>query len=84
MVLRSSWIWRSPLPQVAAQATQISTAPVAARPLDTNVAPEFRFLAFIFFCLITNSGSFLKNKINMFISKIKFTLHHLWGTGKST
>lgn len=72
------------MPQVAAQATQISTAPVAAWPLDTNMAPEFRFLAFMFFCLITNSGSFFKNKIKMFIRKVKFTFNHLWGPGKST
>lgn len=37
--LAAAWAWTSPLALVAARATQISMAPAAAWPSDTNMAP---------------------------------------------
>ena len=43
MVLSSSQVWMSPWPQMAVQATQISTAPVAVWPSDTSMTPDLGF-----------------------------------------
>ncbi|KAH0521176.1 C-type lectin domain family 4 member A [Microtus ochrogaster] len=43
MVLGGTWVWMSPLPQVAVQVTQIFKAPAAAWPLDNNMALDLKY-----------------------------------------
>ena len=44
MVLGSSQVWMSPLPQVAVRVTQISTGCTDSAASDTNMAPDLGHL----------------------------------------